>query len=220
MLAIVLPLNEFFYNFKKYDGISREDRFDRNHPALVRFFKTKTGEWVLKYLLAFPVFIFILVLFYLPIYTFFLIRCGHKKAKANMEVILLKYADKASAVMGKKRKDVHAMLSRCLIDNPVIFVYYTPEMIPKKRKNQKVFFKKLALMKKEFDIFHLQLVNKKDDNETMIWLFDIDRVEYFLMTMQLEISSPELLIPLGSTQEIFDEKKIVRKRMENVIKHF
>ena len=27
--------------------------------------------------------------------------------------------------------------------------------------------------------------------------------------MQLEINSPELLIPLGSTQEIFDEREMV-----------
>ena len=82
-------------------------------------------------------------------------------------------------------------------------------MIPKKRRQQKKFYAKLALMKKGLNIFHVQLANTKEDIETMIWLFDIDRVEYFLLKMQLEISSPELFIPLGSTQEIFNAREMV-----------
>lgn len=209
MRAVILPLNEFIYNFEKYDGSRRGDRFDRNHPDLIKFSNTKAGEWVMKYCIALPIFILLVVLFFLPAYLLFLIRCGHKKNKSKLNAILDRMDDKANAVINKKRKDVRFMLNRCLTDNAFIFVYYTPEMIPKKTRQRKRFYEKLALMKKGLNIFHVQLVNKKEDVETMIWLFDIDRVEYFLMNLQLEISSPELLIPLGLIHEIFNDREMV-----------
>lgn len=184
MRAIILPLSEMFYNFKKYDGSRRGDRFDRNHPVLIRLSNTKTGEWVMKYLMALPVFILMVIFLFLPAYLFFLIRYGHKRTKSKLNSIFENIDDKVTKVINKKRKDVHSMLSRCLTDKPVIFVYYMPEMIPKKTKQRKVFFEKLALMKKKLNISHIQLVNDTEDIETMIWLFDIDRLEYFLMKMQ------------------------------------
>ena len=205
MRAIVLPLNELFYNFEKYDGSTSGERFNRKHPTYIKFVNSKFGGRIIKYCVAIPIGIALIVLFAAPVYFFFILRYGYARAKSRMHAGM----DKWVSISENKRKNILPIIRKFRTDGHAVFVYYTSEMIPKKEKQKKMFFKKLLLMKRKLNISHLQLADTKEDIETLIWLFDIDRVEYFLMKMQLEISSPELLIPLGSTQEIFDEREMV-----------
>ena len=213
MHALVLPLSEILFNFEKYNGDTFYERTCKKYPWYGPFVNSKIGKGLIIVLLCVPSFVLAVLFFFGPIYLFHIVRYGYSKAKKRMHAYLDRINEKfnndesihLNKVAGKKRRN--------RMHDASVFLYYTSAMLPKGKRRQKKFFKKLEAVKKEINIHHIQQANTNDEIQTMIWLFDIDQVELLLDTLQTEIAVPELFIPLYSTpvrkkkKEIADAKK-------------
>ncbi|MCX6292603.1 MAG: hypothetical protein NT126_12710 [Bacteroidetes bacterium] len=207
MRAVIFPLSEYLYHFEKYDGSSRRDRFHKKYPFYLRFVNTKFGITVMVICFGIPIIVLVTAVYFLPVYFFMILKFGYKNSKLKMNKLVDDFGDMLDSISDKKRENIFQSLNTIQSDGFSIFVYYTPSMIPSKKKQRRKFFEKLDLMKEKLKIAHVREVQSKEDIETMIWLFDIDRAGYFLLNLELEFSNSELLIPLVPTPEISSEKK-------------
>lgn len=198
MRAIILPLSKIIYNFEKHNGVAFGERMCKKYPAYDKFVNSKFGWWTFCIFFGIPIFIVTSAFYFLPLYFILFVRFGYGKAKIKMHARLDKLGMQFSFDSRRLLTRVRSTLEHYQLDKTAVFVYYTSEMIPGKKRKIKKFFEKLVSMRKEFNIAHVQMADTDEDIETMIWLFDIDRIELFLATMQIELSAPELVIPFKS----------------------
>lgn len=205
MRAIILPLTDVLFNFEKYNG-SFHDRMRIKYPAYYKFIDSKIGNRIGMIFFIMPIAVLSFSLFFGPLYFIFILRYGYSKAKIKMHKLMDKLDEESNNKERWLFKTVDVIFMRYRMEETAVFVYYTSAMVPKKKKKQRKFLDKLKSIQKEFKIDHIQQANTSEDIETMIWLFDIDRAELFLATM--EISTPQLFIPLKPIPGMYTEIKM------------
>ncbi len=178
MKAIIIPLNEYFYNFKKYDGRTPPQRFIETRPLLYKFFRSRAGEKIfLAFLYPFAFILFCII--FGPIYIYDCLRGGKKQANNKANKILdrmNKWTDKMT------RKDMKKFLQKFTNENFKLFLYYSDEMIPKNEKQRDLFFIRLEKMKEGLNLHHVFLANEQADVEEVMQLYGIDPDQSFFMS--------------------------------------
>ena len=214
MRAIIIPLSEILFNFEKHNGVTWMDRFIKKYPAYERFIKTKIGGLILIIFIACPGLIALMALYFMPRYLILIIRFGYYRAKKKMHRQLDELEKRFNLDDGRHLKNITKVIKQLQSDQIAFFVYYTSSMVPRLKWRQRKFFNKLESLNKQFKIDHIQLADTEEDIETMIWLFEIDRIELFLATMQIELSAPELVIPFKSKADRNNESGMIADKNE------
>jgi hypothetical protein len=176
MRAIIIPLNEFFYNHDKYDGTTPPERFFNRRPIFKKYFlETKVGEAILVYPFAFAV----LAFYVAPFFTWHYLKSGYAIANSKCHVVAGKFE---KALKKFQSKNIFPTIQIFQRKGYSLIVYYTSDMIPRKTKKRKIFFEKMELMKAKLKIAHIIEANSREDIEKAILSFNINVSESFFMT--------------------------------------
>ena len=175
--SIILPLNEYFYNHEKYDGLDRGEDFQKKHPHLIKFVQKigdlKYGNTILVIFLAIPIFIFAVAFYFGPIYCYRLISFrSHIKASEKLHTLMDKI-DEHQNTYFKKRFNVKEALIKYEKFHITFFVYYNNSMIPRDEMKRISFFQKLDQMQKDLNVKFVFEANTKVDIENVISKFGI-----------------------------------------------
>ncbi len=179
MRAIIIPLNEYFYNYQKYDGKNPVEGFIYRRKWLYNFIKTKFGKKLLLAIIVYPLVLFAFLFFFGPFYLYHLLLSRKNEAMEKADLIfdaLDRWTDKIT------RKDIIASLSIFERNEMNILVYFNDEMIPAKPKERDKFFQKPESMKQGLKVHHVFEANKKEDVEDVIQRFNINPNQSFFMS--------------------------------------
>lgn len=152
MKVVIVPLNKYFYDFNKFDGSGLKDRIEkklRHAPkwlkdlneseTLKSFTETKVGSFILKWFIAFPVFLIIAMLLILPLSLFMLFKYGRKNAveKRNqyMESVV------------NEREDILKRVGQLEAEGFKLIIYYNKNQIPTRQNRKDIFYNKIEKMK-------------------------------------------------------------------------
>ena len=182
MKAIILPLNKFYLNFEKYDGSGLGDSFDEKHPHIINFSKTKTGEWILKWCMAFPCAVLVFLFYVAPLFIYCLLRYGVVNALPELRRRGKVWVDKIDAVFSERRKNVADFIEPYHQQGFSFFIYFNASMVPTSKKKRIIFLERLELMKNKLNVFDVFEANSKEDIEKVISAFNINPQESFFMT--------------------------------------
>ena len=179
MRAIIIPLNEYFFNHQKYDGKNPVEGFIYRRPWLYKFIRTKHGGVLFKAIAMLPLALIGFLFFLGPIYLYHLIVSGKKAAKDKV--------DSTFAAMDRweykiRSKDIRPSLEVFEKNKMHILVYFNDDMIPVKAKERTKFFLKMETMKQSLKVHHVFRANIKEDVEAIMQKFEIDPSQSFFMS--------------------------------------
>lgn len=179
MQALIIPLNEYFFNHQKYDGMNPSVRFIFKHKWLYNFSNTKPGKIFIKYFIALPLAILGTLFFLGPIYLYHYILAGKKAANIKVD---LTFAAMDKWMKKFERKNIQDSIAFFERNKMTLLVYYNAGMIPGKIVERKIFFKKIASMQSNLKVHHVFEANSKEDVEEVIKRFDLEPGKSFFIS--------------------------------------
>lgn len=179
MNAVILPLNEFFYNHQKYDGLNPFAAIIHRHKWVKKFVDSRFGYKSFLFLVVYPLATSGFLFFLGPVYVYHYLLSGKKRAKLK--------TDKFFAAMDRwdnrlKSKNIYSTVNFFKEKKMKVIVYYSTDTIPVTKKKQNEFFRKIDSMKQNLEVFHVFPANSKNDVEDVIRKFNIDPDQSFFMS--------------------------------------
>ncbi|MDI1356054.1 MAG: hypothetical protein PSX36_14135 [bacterium] len=197
MKVIIVPLNEYLYSYHQFDGLNLYDRIKKafkgipswvvnmaNNKKLNSFFDTKIGNFVLKFIFAFPVFLLIVILFIFPLHIYMIIKHGWKKAGEErnkyMEFVL------------NERVDITRKIDSLKKEGFELIIYYNKNRVPYFRKK---FLKRIDIIKNGLKPLAIIEANESNDISLLIMEHKVDiKNSYFISDGNISITGLNNLV--------------------------
>ncbi len=183
MKAIIAPLNEYFFNYEKYDGLnSLEKYFIKKHPSIFNWLiSIQKQAWVKKvfqsaifsYLLI-PLIAIAVVILVTRIHIAILPQIITNFGKKDYFKIINKELQRETDKIVEPEKDLQKEVSVYKEKGYQLLIYYSPKLIPKDEEKRQIFFKKLEGLKKELGVLMVFEASNDSDIEEKIKELNID----------------------------------------------
>jgi hypothetical protein len=182
MKAIIAPLNEYFYNYEKYDGLNSLEKFAKRNPRFFiwlesiqkrdwvkNLFQSKPFAWFLLPLVAILT-ISMVIRVFINVMPKIVSNIGKKRYFKFINQELYKATDK----IVDADIDIKEELTVFLRSGYKLLIYYNPNSLPKEEKKLKSFYEKLEGLKKELGVIMVFEASTDADIEKMIKELNID----------------------------------------------
>ena len=178
MKSIIVPLNEFFFNWEKYDGTSPIENFWKRNPLIYKVLSQKYISVLIAATILSP-----FLLYYTIIYLWYKIRIGSEKAMEIMNPIMDKFIDSYPKFkFTQKHKNILPFLKKFQNNGYSLFIYYNDGMIPHGDNEKNEFYSKLENIKSQLNFKLVFNANTKFDIQDIIKTYNIDVNNSFFMT--------------------------------------
>lgn len=182
MKVIIVPLNDYFYYYQKFDGLDLFERLKRwfkniptwvvniaNSKGINSFFETKFGSFVLVFILAFPVFLILTLLFILPLHIWMLVKHGSNAAAER---------NKYLEFLFNERVDVLGKIDSLKKEGFELIIYYNKKRIPRYRNR---FLRKIEMIRKGVKPLTIIQADEIIDISNLISEYKVDvKSSYFI----------------------------------------
>ncbi len=171
MLAIILPLNEVFFNFKQYDGLTRSARYIKGRKWLNGLMQSKFMKVVFTVLIVFPGAYAAMAFVVGPVKLVYWLKGRRAEGDRKLNA-LLKAMDKWRESLASK--NVYTLIEPYKEQGFKLFVYYPESRIPKREDERRAFYERLEQMKVHLGLEVVFRANGKSDIDFAIGAFNID----------------------------------------------
>ena len=177
MKAIILPLNDIFYNWELHSGKSAILRFWERHPFLEKIAFLNVVKYPIVLLYTLPFLGSIIIRYFVERW-----RRGEEYATNKIDARIAHYLAKQGQYSLFKKANQLGALESIKYFNYRLLIYYTEDKIPMEKKSELKFKKRLDEMQRALNLEKVFLVKSKEDIEEVIATSGIDVSSSFFIS--------------------------------------